>query len=53
LPFGEASASAYRLGGEGLTIDLWYDTQGRWLALESALPDGGTLRYRLAAREQG
>jgi hypothetical protein len=53
LPFGGGSAAAFRLGTEALTIDLWYDEQGRWLALESPLPDGGTLRYRLADREQG
>ena len=53
LPFGEGSAACYRLGGGDLQIDLWYDEQGRWLALESPLPDGGTLRYRLAGGEAG
>ncbi len=54
LPFGDGGrAAAYRLGAAELTIDLWYDEQGRWLALESPLPDGSTLRYRLAERGKG
>jgi hypothetical protein len=41
-------AIKYRLtGGSEVDIALWYSPEDRWLALESSLPSGRTLRYRL------
>src|SRR5690606_6759466 len=40
-------AQRYELRSEKLSIDLWYSSSGRWLALESRTPRGQRLRYRL------
>lgn len=42
-------AARYALRADGLAIDLWYSPEGEWLALESPLENGRTLRYRLEA----
>jgi hypothetical protein len=40
-------AQRYHLRGPKLDIDLWYSTQGEWLALESATEKGRRVRYVL------
>jgi hypothetical protein len=40
-------AQHYHLRGPKLDIDLWYSTQGDWLALESAAEKGRRVRYVL------
>jgi hypothetical protein len=52
LPQGGGQAERYRLRNGELDIDLWYQ-QGQWVALQSILRDGATLRYRLAREDQG
>ncbi len=37
----------YRIRSQKYHIDLWYSPAGEWLGLESSLPEGRTLRYRL------
>ncbi len=39
------TADHYQLRAAHLSIDLWYSTSGDWLALESKLDNGRTLRY--------
>lgn len=41
------SARHYQLTAPGMTIDLWYDNQGNWVGLDSKVPTGGILHYRL------
>ncbi len=41
------SASRYALVTEKFRIDVWYSTDGEWLALESAARGNRKLRYRL------
>ena len=41
------SATQYQLTAPGLIIDLWYDDQGNWVGLDSKVPTGGILHYRL------
>jgi len=52
LPLGEGQAERYRLRSGELDIHLWY-RQGHWVALESTLSKGGTLRYQLSQGPQG
>jgi Family of unknown function (DUF6134) len=40
-------ARRFSLKGPHLSIDLWYSDAGDWLALESRLESGRTLRYEL------
>jgi hypothetical protein len=40
-----AAADHYELKATHLSIDLWYSSSGEWLALESKLGNGRTLRY--------
>ena len=40
-------AQRYALRGAKLAIDLWYSDTGEWVALESKLDSGRTLRYEL------
>lgn len=35
----------YRLAAGALNLDLWYSTENEWLALESEVAGGRTLRY--------
>ena len=37
----------YRVAAEGLRLDLWYSAEREWLALESEVKSGRTLRYVL------
>jgi hypothetical protein len=37
----------YRVSAEGLRLDLWYSAEREWLALESEVKSGRTLRYEL------
>jgi hypothetical protein len=39
------SAARYEIRAPRLSIDLWYSSAGDWLALESKLDNGRTLRY--------
>jgi hypothetical protein len=39
------TADHYQLRATHLSIDLWYSSSGEWLALESKLDNGRTLRY--------
>lgn len=39
----------YRIEGEQLEIDLWYDRNRQWLALQSRTSGGRLLRYQLDA----
>ncbi|HEX4050821.1 MAG TPA: DUF6134 family protein [Steroidobacteraceae bacterium] len=41
------NAQHYSLRSAEFKIDLWYSPSGRWLALESHLKNGRTLRYEL------
>ena len=41
------SSSRYALVTEKFRIDVWYSTDGEWLALESATRGNRKLRYRL------
>ncbi len=41
------AAKHYSLRTGHLGIDLWYSNQGEWLALESHLENGRTLRYEI------
>jgi hypothetical protein len=41
------AARHYHLQGRKLDIDLWYSTEGNWLALESAVENGRHVRYVL------
>lgn len=43
----QTSLQRYELRGQHLAIDLWYSTAGDWVALESKLESGRTLRYEL------
>ncbi len=40
-------AQKYQLSGKEMQIQLWYSMDGHWLALESTLPEGQVLSYRL------
>jgi hypothetical protein len=40
-------ATRYRLVSRDHTIDLWYSSEGQWLQLDSSVPGGMHLRYRL------
>ena len=40
-------ARRYSLTGRHLNIDVWYSDAGDWVALESRLENGRTLRYEL------
>lgn len=40
-------ARRYRISGPKNPIDIWYGPEDNWLALQSALDGGRTLRYRL------
>ena len=43
---GESRPSyRYRLAAGALNLDLWYSTDKEWLALESEVQGGRTLRY--------
>ena len=43
---GESRPSfRYRLAAGALDLDLWYSTDNEWLALESEVEGGRTLRY--------
>ena len=43
---GESRPSyRYRLAAGALNLDLWYSTDNEWLALESEVQGGRTLRY--------
>lgn len=44
---GQQQAEHYHLKAEAFDIDLWYDSRGNWLALDSKLENGSLLRYRL------
>jgi hypothetical protein len=41
------AAQHYSLRTAHFGIDLWYSSQGEWLALESQLENGRTLRYEI------
>jgi hypothetical protein len=41
------AAKRYSLKGPHLTIDVWYADSGDWVALESKLESGRTLRYEI------
>ncbi|TNF37314.1 MAG: hypothetical protein EP315_02820 [Gammaproteobacteria bacterium] len=41
------AAKRFHLQGEGIAIDLWYSQDMHWLALQSTLDNGNTLRYEL------
>ncbi len=41
------AAKRYALRGLHLSIDVWYSDSGRWVALESKLESGRTLRYEI------
>ena len=41
----EIEARLFRLVGEKMTIDLWYNDEMHWLALESVTESGAVLRY--------
>ncbi len=41
----EIEARHFRLVSRGMTIDLWYTRDMRWLALESVTESGAVLRY--------
>ena len=41
----QIEARHFRLVSEGMTIDLWYTSEMRWLALESVTESGAKLRY--------
>ncbi len=41
------AARRYTLKAPGKLIDLWYDSDGQWLALESTTESGRRVRYRL------
>ena len=43
----KVEASRYRLTGDKLEIDLWYDSNNQWLALQSTTENGSQLRYQL------
>lgn len=40
-------AERFHLQGENIAIDLWYTRDMHWLALQSILDNGNTLRYEL------
>jgi hypothetical protein len=42
---GEIEADHYTLTTRKFTIDLWYASDGNWLALESLAANGHRLRY--------
>ena len=43
---GESRPSyRYRLAAGAINLDLWYSTDNEWLALESEVRGGRTLRY--------
>ncbi len=46
---GERSSIArhYQITSDQLTIDLWYSTDEKWLALESTVENGARLRYAI------
>ena len=52
LPWG-GRAEAYVLKNPEADIDLWYDSEGRWLGLRSELDNGRTLSYRPVAADGG
>jgi len=41
------AARRYALRGPHLSIDVWYSDSGQWVALESKLENGRTLRYEI------
>jgi hypothetical protein len=41
------AATRYALRGAHLSIDVWYSESDRWVALESKLESGRTLRYEI------
>jgi len=41
----DAATQNLRLVTDAIPIDLWYDSEGRWLALEARLEAGRILRY--------
>jgi hypothetical protein len=41
------SAQRYSLTAPGLALQLWYSSTGEWLALESKVKGGRTLRYEI------
>jgi hypothetical protein len=41
------AAQRYALRAAHLSIDVWYSDSGRWVALESKLESGRTLRYEI------
>jgi len=41
-------ARRYRLTAHGLELDIWYSEDDRWLALQSTVDGGRTLRYVLS-----
>jgi hypothetical protein len=41
------SAARYALRAAHLSIDVWYSDSGQWVALESKLESGRTLRYEI------
>ena len=41
----QIEARHFRLVCEDMTIDLWYTSEMRWLALESVTESGAVLRY--------
>lgn len=44
---GSSGARHYQITGDGLTIDLWYSKDEKWLALESTVETGARLRYAI------
>jgi hypothetical protein len=43
----QVDARRYRLTAPKMKIDLWYSTDGQWLALESTTPEGYLISYKL------
>ena len=48
---GNVSARSWTLSGEGVEATIYYDSEDRWLGLDSPLGSGRTLHYRPASAD--
>ncbi|WP_409525823.1 DUF6134 family protein [Nitrincola sp. MINF-07-Sa-05] len=54
VPFGDevVDAMRYRLGGELIDTDTWYDADGRWMGMEFSATDKSRIRLISSGMEQ-
>lgn len=54
VPFGAelVDAMRYRLGGELIDTDTWYDAEGRWMGMEFSATDKSRIRLISSGMEQ-